>query len=62
MGAGEVPAGPGLQVGPVLAALDRARVDAVAGGEQAHGDHNEEEDQSCHVLIVPYFSYQRNCL
>ena len=38
----------------MVAALDRARVDAVAGGEQAQGDHGEEEEHENHVLIVPY--------
>ncbi len=37
----------------MAAALDRARVDAVAGGEQAHGDHGQEKEERCHALIVP---------
>jgi len=42
-----------LQVRAVVAALDRARVDAVAGGERADADHDDQEEESCHVLIVP---------
>jgi len=42
-----------LQVRAVAAALDGARVDAEAGGERADADDGDQEEESCHVLMVP---------